>query len=49
MVPNETLYERKCRTPFYWDEVGEKKLENVELIEAILEKIKVIRDRLRVA
>ena len=48
MVPNETLYERKCRTLFCWDEVGEKKIENVELIEAILEKIKVIRDRLKV-
>ena len=34
MASYEALYERKCRTPFCWDEVGERKLENVELIEA---------------
>ena len=49
MVSYEALYERKCRTLFCWDEVGEKKLENVELIEATLEKINVIQDRLKVA
>ena len=49
MALYEALYGRKCRTPFYWDEVGEKKLENVMLIEATLERLKIIRDRLKVA
>ena len=49
MVPYEALYGRKYKTPLCWDEVGERKLENVELIKATLEKIKVIRDRLKVA
>ena len=49
MAPYEALYERKCQTPLCWDEVGEKKLENVELIEAISKKIKIIRDSLNVA
>ena len=42
MAPYETLYRRKCRTPFCQDEVGERKLDDVELIETTLEKIKII-------
>ena len=34
MVPYDALYGRKCRTLLCWDEVSERKLENVELIEA---------------
>ena len=34
MAPYKAFYGRKCRTPLCWDEVGERKLENVELIEA---------------
>ena len=49
MAPYEALYGRKCRIPLCWDEVGEMKLENVELIEAISKKIKIIRDSLNVA
>ena len=49
MAPYEALYGRKCRTPLYWNKVGERKLENVELIKATLKKIKIIRDRLKVA
>ena len=32
-----------------WDRVGERKLEDVELIEASSKKIKIIRERLKVA
>ena len=49
MTPYEALFRRKCWTSLYWDKVGERKLENVELIEATLKKIKIIRDRLKVA
>ncbi|XP_039126831.1 uncharacterized protein LOC120262973 [Dioscorea cayenensis subsp. rotundata] len=49
MAPYEALYGRKCRTPLCWDEVGERKLQNVELIEVTTEKVKVIQDRLKVA
>ena len=48
MAPYKALYGRKCRTPLCWDEVGERKLKNIELIEAPSEKIKIIRDRLKV-
>ena len=41
--------EKNIRLIFCLDEVDERKLENIELIEATLEKIKIIRDRLKVA
>ena len=47
MTPYEALYGRKCRTPLCWDEVCEQKLNDVELIETTLEKIKIIRERLK--
>ncbi|EOY31823.1 Uncharacterized protein TCM_039092 [Theobroma cacao] len=43
----KALYGRKCRTPLYWDEVGERKLINVELIDLTNDKIKVIQERLK--
>ncbi|KAL8094578.1 hypothetical protein AgCh_036201 [Apium graveolens] len=46
MPPHETLYGRKCRSPIYWDEVGEHKLIGPELIRQTKEKVKVIRKRL---
>ena len=48
MAPYETFYGRKCQTPLCWDEIGERKLEDVEKIEATSEKVKIIRERLKV-
>ena len=48
MAPYEALHGKRCLTPLCWDEVGERKLENVELIAATSKKIKIIRDRLKV-
>ena len=49
MAPFEALYGRKCRTPLYWNEVGERKLEGPELVQQVENAIKVIRDRLKLA
>ena len=49
MAPYEALYGRKCRTPIYWDEVGEWKLDDMELIKVIIEKIWIIREGLKIA
>lgn len=49
MAPYEALYGRKCRTPLCWNEVGERKLQSIELIETTTEKVKIIQDRLKVA
>ena len=47
MAPYEELYGRKCKTPICWDEVGKRKLNDVELIEVTLKKIRIIRERLK--
>ena len=47
MAPYEVLYKRKCRTPICWDEVGEQKLNDVELIKVTSKKIWIIRERLK--
>jgi len=49
MTPYEALYGRRCRTPVCWDEVGERKLSKVELIDQTIEIIQKIRERLRAA
>ena len=49
MVPYEALYGRKCRTSLYWTELSEKKVIAPDLIQETGEKVKMIRERLKVA
>ena len=49
MLPYETLYGRKCRTPLCWTELSEKKVIGPDLIQETEEKVKMIRQRLKVA
>jgi len=49
MAPYEALYGRRCRTPICWDEVGERKLSKVELIDQTIDVINKIRERLQAA
>ena len=49
MAPYEALYERKCRTLIFWNEVGERKLSSEELIKVSTEKIQIVRERLKVS
>ena len=49
MALYEALYGRKCRTPICWDEVDKRKLNDMELIEVTFEKIRIIRERLKIA
>ena len=52
MAPYEALYGRKCQTPLYWNEVGEKRIvvvENVSWVEDACEKVKIIRQRIQTA
>ena len=46
MPPYEALYGRKCRSPVYWEEVGERKVLGPELVQQTKEKIEIIRKRL---
>jgi len=49
MAPYEALYGPRCRTPICWDEVGERRLSQVELIDQTIEIVRKIRERLRAA
>jgi hypothetical protein len=46
MAPYEALYGRRCRSPLYWDEVGEGRLLGPEMILQTKEKIRLIKERL---
>ena len=46
MPPYEALYERKCRSPLYWDKVGERRVLGPELVQQTQEKVDLIRQRL---
>ena len=49
MAPYEALYGRKCRTSLCWMELSEKKVIGPDLIQETEEKVKMIRERFRVA
>ena len=49
MTPYEALYGRKCRTPLCWTELSERKVIGPDLIQETEEKVKTIRERLKVA
>ena len=49
MAPYEALYGRKCRTPLCWTDLSEKKVIGPYLIQETEEKVKMIRERLKVA
>ena len=46
MPPYEALYGRKCRSPLYWDKVGERRVLGPELVQQTQEKVDLIRQRL---
>ena len=49
MAPYKALYGRKCRTPLCWTELSEKKIIGPDLIQETEEKMKMIREILKVA
>ena len=49
MAPYEALYGRKCKTLLCWTELSERKVIGPDLIQQTEEKVKMIRERLKVA
>ncbi|KAI5334329.1 hypothetical protein L3X38_024462 [Prunus dulcis] len=49
MSPFDALYERQCRIPLYWDEVGEHRLEVPEDVERTKKQVELNRERLKAA
>ncbi|XP_047942829.1 uncharacterized protein LOC125189610 [Salvia hispanica] len=46
MAPYEALYGRKCRSPLYWDEVGERRALGLDAVEEMVEIVRQIRARM---
>ena len=49
MAPFEGLYDRRFWSLVYWDDVGEKKLLGLELVQLTVEKTTLIKERLKTA
>ena len=49
MAPYEALYGRKCRSPLHWDEVGEQDILGPDLVQKAVDKIQVVRQRMKAA
>ena len=49
MAPYEALYERPCRSPVCWTEVGERSTMGPELISDTLANVELIRKHLLIA
>ncbi|KAK9077569.1 hypothetical protein SSX86_005906 [Deinandra increscens subsp. villosa] len=49
MPPYEMLYGRRCRTPVFWGEVGQRELAHKMVIKIADEKLDMIRARLKAA
>ena len=47
MAPYEALYGRRCRSPICWDDVGERRLLGLEIVQLTVEKVCIIRNHLR--
>ena len=49
MAPFEFLYGRKCRSPLYWDDLGEKQVFGPDVIRHAEEQVRIVKENLRVA
>ncbi|WVZ75897.1 hypothetical protein U9M48_023916 [Paspalum notatum var. saurae] len=47
--PFEALYGRRCRTPLFWNQTGEKQVFGPDLIRDAEQQIKMVRENLRVS
>ena len=49
MAPFKALCGRKCRSPVEWFEAGEHKLLGPDLVQDAVEKVKLIKERMKIA
>ncbi|KAJ4966256.1 hypothetical protein NE237_018105 [Protea cynaroides] len=49
MSPYEALYARKCRTPLFWNEVGERSMVGPEFVEETCRVVDIFKERVRTA
>ncbi|XP_073138686.1 uncharacterized protein [Henckelia pumila] len=49
MAPFKALYGRRCRTPLFWDDVGEHQVEGLQMIQQMTDSMELIRKRIKAA
>jgi transposase InsO family protein len=49
MAPFEMLYDRRCRTPLFWNETGEWKVFGPDILQEIEKQVRMVRENLHVA
>jgi hypothetical protein len=49
MAPFEMLYGRRCRTPLFWNEMGERRVFEPDILEEAVKQVHMVRENLRVA
>ncbi|XP_073130888.1 uncharacterized protein [Henckelia pumila] len=49
MAPFEALYGRRCRTPLFWDEVGEHQVEGPQMIQQMTDAVELMRCMIKAA
>ena len=49
MAPFKALYGRKCRTPMFWNQIGESQVFEPEILKDAERQVQTIRKNLRVA
>jgi hypothetical protein len=48
MAPFEMLYGRRCQTPLFWNETGERKVFGPDILQDAEKKVLMVRENLRV-
>jgi hypothetical protein len=49
MAPFEMLYGRRCRTPIFWNETGERQFFGPSIIQDTKKQVRIVRENLKVA
>jgi hypothetical protein len=48
MAPFEMLYGRRCRTPLFWNEIGERKIFGPDILQEAEKQVCMVRMNMRV-
>jgi hypothetical protein len=49
MAPFEMLYGRRCRTPLFWNESGERKVFGSDILQEDEKQVRIVRENVRVS
>jgi hypothetical protein len=49
MAPFAMLYGRRCQTPLFWNETGERKVFGSNILQEAEKQVRMVRENLRVA